>query len=387
METKLSLNMWPDLIACSALISLTAYHLMIYWGRKREQKELYNLYFACFVFSAALFLIAPYFQRQYFLYIFKPQWLNVINIEMITICFLTFSGICFLNCLLEVSPKFKKNFRFTYVSICLSVLLTLTSNLISREFYFKHVMFYLLVLLAINVVFVNFLYGLWIYREGLYKERFLRLLYLGYLMLTLNIFFYRFIEVINPPSILIPNHYLTAFILYVFTYSLSIKFNKEHLELKELKLNLETRIEERTKHLITDNKTLTDHLKRPIIAIPSKSITSSMDERFLQKALQIIEKNINEPGFNSEKLCKEIGISRTHLYRRLKALTDQSATEFIRTIKLKRAAELLHQQTASVSEIAYKTGFNSLSYFSFRFKEEYGVVPSEFCPKSENSKQ
>jgi AraC-like DNA-binding protein len=105
---------------------------------------------------------------------------------------------------------------------------------------------------------------------------------------------------------------------------------------------------------------------------------SAMDEAFLKKAIWIIENNLNETNFNTEILRKEIGISRSHLHRKLKSLTNRSATAFIRSIRLKKAADLLFQRIATVSEIAYDTGFNNLSYFTCCFKKEYGVVPSAY---------
>jgi len=93
MEVKITLNMLPDLIAFSALLTLTAYHFMIYFGRIKDKKEKYNLYFACFVFSAALFIISPYFQQQYFLNVLRPDWLYALNIEMITIWLFVFNGL------------------------------------------------------------------------------------------------------------------------------------------------------------------------------------------------------------------------------------------------------------------------------------------------------
>jgi AraC-like DNA-binding protein len=158
---------------------------------------------------------------------------------------------------------------------------------------------------------------------------------------------------------------LTAVILYVFTYVLSVKYNKEK---KALKFKQEKQIRE---HVIA-YQLLTR--ERQI----SKVVKSTLDEQFLQKALNVIEKNINDTSFNTEKFSEELGISRVHLHRKLKALTDQSATEFVRTVRLKQAAVLLHHKSATVSEIAYNTGFNNLSYFSRCFKEEFGVVPSEY---------
>jgi AraC-like DNA-binding protein len=375
---KESLNIWPDVLATSALLTLAVYHVMIFLGRKKDNKETYNLYFACFVFSMSLVIISPHLQKNWFLGSLRPDWLYVINIEMITIGLFVFSGINFLNHIFEISLKLKKYFLLTYISITLAVLLTLTSNFISKEFYFKHVLIYLLITVSINILLINFLYGKWIFKKALYKEKFIIILYIGYLLLTFNMLIYRILEISNPNSILISNHYFTVVILYIFTYALTLKFNKEHHELKTLKLNLESRIKEHNDNEISNYQILLKKFTRPIITIPPGNKATSLDEQFLHKALQIIEQNIDETSFNSEKLSKEIGISRAHLHRKLKALTDQSTTEFIRSIRLTRAAELLNQKTATVSEIAYHTGFNNLSYFSRCFKEEFGVVPSEY---------
>jgi AraC-like DNA-binding protein len=106
--------------------------------------------------------------------------------------------------------------------------------------------------------------------------------------------------------------------------------------------------------------------------------TINKDKLFLQKVLQIIEKNMDQTSFTMEQFSKELGISRVHLHRKLKTLIDQSASEFIRSIRLKRAAYLLQQRTGSVSEIAYISGYNNLSYFTRCFKAQYGVTPSEY---------
>jgi transcriptional regulator GlxA family with amidase domain len=75
----------------------------------------------------------------------------------------------------------------------------------------------------------------------------------------------------------------------------------------------------------------------------------------------------------------EIGMSRMQLFRKLKALTNQTPSEFIRTIRLKRAAQLLQQKFGNVAEITYEVGFNNLSYFAKCFRELYGVSPSEYA--------
>jgi AraC-like DNA-binding protein len=79
-----------------------------------------------------------------------------------------------------------------------------------------------------------------------------------------------------------------------------------------------------------------------------------------------------------------MGVSRMQLHRKLKALTDQSATEFIRTVRLKRAAEMLQKGHDNVSQVAYQVGFSSLSYFTKCFKELYGHLPSEMASKAKH---
>ena len=104
--------MLPDLLACSALVTLAIYHLMIYWGRRKDPEEVYNLFFVIFVLSATLFIVAPYFQPQFFLYSFKPSWLYVINMEMFLpgLLFLQWNKIS--QPAVEISCRAKKVFLF-----------------------------------------------------------------------------------------------------------------------------------------------------------------------------------------------------------------------------------------------------------------------------------
>ncbi|MDV3307451.1 MAG: helix-turn-helix transcriptional regulator [Cyclobacteriaceae bacterium] len=106
------------------------------------------------------------------------------------------------------------------------------------------------------------------------------------------------------------------------------------------------------------------------------------DELFLQKLVALVEHHLSDTDFSVEHLQKELGISRMQLHRKLKALTDKSATEFIRTIRLKIAAEKLQAGQDNVSQIAYQVGFNSLSYFTKCFKEQFGVIPSAYAAKN-----
>ena len=117
MEVKVTIHFWPDLLAFAILITLMIHHLMLFWGRKKDQREKYNLNFACFVFSISIFIISRYLREEYFLNELCPSWLNVTNIEMISIWMMTICGILFFSKLLEISSKFRKNFRFTLFTI------------------------------------------------------------------------------------------------------------------------------------------------------------------------------------------------------------------------------------------------------------------------------
>jgi len=111
----------------------------------------------------------------------------------------------------------------------------------------------------------------------------------------------------------------------------------------------------------------------------------SFDQLFLEKIVKIIKENISNSDLNVEFLADRIGMSRVQLYRRIKELTTQSPSDFIKTIRIKQAAELLAQQKANISEIAYLVGFSNLSHFSNSFKEFYGVSPSEYAFRNRNT--
>ena len=135
----------------------------------------------------------------------------------------------------------------------------------------------------------------------------------------------------------------------------------------------------RVKNLIDQRRNLRRKFTSQVIATAPGSIPMpSLDQAFLQKIGSIIEERSSNPDFNVEALSREAGLSRKQLHRKLRALTDQSPSQFIRTLRLKRAMELLQQQTASVSEIAYSVGFNHLSYFSKCFRRQFGHLPSEY---------
>jgi len=104
---------------------------------------------------------------------------------------------------------------------------------------------------------------------------------------------------------------------------------------------------------------------------------SGLDEKFIKKVTEVIENHISEEEFNIEDFGKEVGMSRMQIYRKLKALTGKSATHYIRSVKLFKAKEMLGENEATISEIAYSLGFSSPSYFTRCFREEFGYPPSD----------
>ena len=98
----------------------------------------------------------------------------------------------------------------------------------------------------------------------------------------------------------------------------------------------------------------------------------------MQKLLDIIDQNMDNPALSVEMITKEIGISRVHLHRKMKELTNQSTRDFIRNIRLKKAAELFSSKHINISEVAFAVGFTNLASFSNAFKELYGVSPTAY---------
>jgi DNA-binding response OmpR family regulator len=97
-----------------------------------------------------------------------------------------------------------------------------------------------------------------------------------------------------------------------------------------------------------------------------------------EKLISIIEEQVNNEDFSVEMLGEKIGMSRVHLHRKIRAITNRSPSEFIRNFRLQRAAELIKQDAGNIAEIAYMVGFNSQAYFTRCFQEQFGCSPSEY---------
>ncbi len=142
-------------------------------------------------------------------------------------------------------------------------------------------------------------------------------------------------------------------------------------QIDELKARIES--------LLLQRKRLHEKFGREVTLAPKEVVLNNKDATFIENLIQIVEDNLENESFSIEQLQKEVGVSRMQLHRKLKGLVNQSAGEFVRTIKLKRAAQLLSQPGMQVTEVAYQSGFNHLSYFAKCFKEFYGVSPSHYA--------
>lgn len=145
---------------------------------------------------------------------------------------------------------------------------------------------------------------------------------------------------------------------------------------------LQTRIE----NLILNRKKLREAFSKRILVEDNTTPTekTSIDERFLMKVHKYIMENIDDPELSIENLAEEIGMSRTQLYRKIKAITGISPQKLLLDIRLKTAASCLKDEGLNVSETCARVGFSDPSYFSKRFKAFYNISPSEYGGKENN---
>ena len=113
--------------------------------------------------------------------------------------------------------------------------------------------------------------------------------------------------------------------------------------------------------------------------------TTSIDKAFIEKVLKYINEGIGDPNLNVETLASKLNLSRSQFYRKIKALTNQTANEFIRNIRLLRAKQIIEAGNNNISEVCYKVGFSSPSYFTKCFKAHFGILPKEVEPKDKSS--
>ncbi|WP_448698303.1 two-component regulator propeller domain-containing protein [Mucilaginibacter sp. AW1-3] len=140
----------------------------------------------------------------------------------------------------------------------------------------------------------------------------------------------------------------------------------------------------RISNLINLNQRLRDTFSKHIQLIAPEMEVRSADEKLLSDLSSLIEERLNDPGFTIEELSRHLGMSRSSLYNKLFELTGQPPVDYVRTIKLQKAASLLEQTHYTIREISFMTGFATPGYFSKLFKEKYDLSPSEFLRLKRN---
>jgi len=145
---------------------------------------------------------------------------------------------------------------------------------------------------------------------------------------------------------------------------------------KELKLRVQNILESRRK--------FRQKFQNDILVNPKEIKINSVDKQFLNRAIEIIEKHMDNSDFDPQGFAREIGMSRTALYGKIKSLTGYSVRDFIVAIRLKRAAQLLKISGLTITEITFKVGFKNPSHFAKAFKKQFGMLPSEYNHQTSN---
>lgn len=138
--------------------------------------------------------------------------------------------------------------------------------------------------------------------------------------------------------------------------------------------------------LIEQQNNRQEQFNQKIEVNPKEITITSLDEKLIEKALTCIEKNMDNPEFSVQQFSEEMGMDRTVLYKKLQSITGLAPSEFIRSIRLKRAAQLLSQGQYSVGEVADRVGFNTPKYFTKYFREAFGVTPSQYASDHRSGK-
>jgi len=147
--------------------------------------------------------------------------------------------------------------------------------------------------------------------------------------------------------------------------------------LKILQLNIH--------NLLNARETIKRKFAQVVTLEPKNLVINTTEQNFLNKIIQIIEDHIADPEFDVPSLSSKIGMSQPVLYKKIRALTDFSVNDFIKSLRLKKAVQMLKSGAGNISEVAYSVGFNDRKYFSIEFKKYFGKTPSEFI-QEENEK-
>jgi len=138
----------------------------------------------------------------------------------------------------------------------------------------------------------------------------------------------------------------------------------------------------RINNLLKQKERVSGDFKKQLVFETNELNYTSIDENFLQQAIDCVNRHLSDPDFDQQMFLDEMGTSKSTLYRKLKSLTGLNSSAFIRNIRLKAACRIMEEKRhIRVSELAYAVGFNDPKYFSVCFKKEFGMQPSEYLEK------
>ena len=143
----------------------------------------------------------------------------------------------------------------------------------------------------------------------------------------------------------------------------------------------------RIKQLLSNREKYKEKVKMDIIINPKEISVTSVDEKFLANAMVVVEEYMNDSEFSIDDFAREMSISKTLLNNKLQALSGQSTNEFVKTVRLKRAAKLLLTNAYTISEISYMVGFSSPKYFSTSFKKFFNMTPKDYIKEHEKQEK
>jgi AraC-like DNA-binding protein len=131
-------------------------------------------------------------------------------------------------------------------------------------------------------------------------------------------------------------------------------------------------------NLLRSKEVLRQHYSQKIFLEPLDVEVGTVDKKFMERLMSVVEQNLSHPEFNVPMLSKELGMSKAVLYKKFNALVQVPIGEFIKSLRLKKAALLLVNDQLNITEVAWEVGFNDRKYFSKEFKKFFGKTPSEY---------
>lgn len=139
-----------------------------------------------------------------------------------------------------------------------------------------------------------------------------------------------------------------------------------------------TVLQTRIRNILNERQHLRETILSSSVSLPvSISFSNRMDKEFMNKVLKVVEKEIANPDFQMDNFCRQLAMSRTAFYNKLKALTGMSPNDFVRKVRLDKAKVLLSSKIYNVTEVSEMVGFSDPKYFSICFKKQFDINPSK----------